>query len=105
MARSVASRRRQAHLRDTDHHNWRARQFDPVARAAEVGGTTPYALCHSFASLLVQAGWNALEISNEMGPVVVQRDYSQLFREFVRGERLNPEQMIAAARRVEAGHA
>src|SRR5215212_397619 len=42
----------------------------------------------------VQAGWNALEISNEMGPVVVQRDYSQLLREFVRGERLNPEQMI-----------
>ena len=40
-----------------------------------------------------------------MGPVVVQRDYSQLFREFVRGERLNPEQTIAAARRVEAGHA
>src|SRR5690348_13761332 len=35
----------------------------------------------------------ALEISNEMGnsPEVVQRDYSHLFREFVRGERLNPE--------------
>jgi integrase len=93
-------------FRDADH-NWRARQFDPVARAAEVGGATPYALRHSFASLLVQAGWNALEISNEMGnsPEVVQRDYSHLFREFVRGERLNPEQTIAAARRVEAGRA
>jgi len=92
-------------FRDTDYHNWRARQFDPLARAAEIDGATPYALRHSFASLLVQAGWNALEISNEMGnsPEVVQRDYSHLFREFVRGERLNPEQAIAAARRVEAG--
>jgi hypothetical protein len=52
--------------------------------------------------LLVQAGWNALEISNEMGnsPEVVQRDYSHLFREFIRGER--PEQTIAAARSVQA---
>jgi integrase len=112
--RSVASPRADDHLlfprpdgrvfRDTDYHNWRARQFDSLAHAAEVGGATPYTLRHSFASLLVQAGWNALEISNEMGnsPEVVQRDYSHLFREFIRGERLNPEQMIAAARRVEA---
>ena len=34
-------------------------------------------------------------------PEVVQRDYSHLFREFARGERLNPEQTIAAARRAE----
>jgi integrase len=90
---------------DGSYHNWRARQFDRLARAAEVDGATPYALRHSFASPLVQAGWNALEISNEMGdsPEVVQRDYSHLFREFVPGERLNPEQTIAAARRVEAG--
>jgi hypothetical protein len=38
-------------------------------------------------------------------PEVVQRDYSHVFREFVRGERLNPEQTIAAARKVEAGRA
>ena len=83
--------------------NWRARQFDPLTRAADAAGATPHTLRHSFASLLVQAGWNALEISHEMGnsPEVVQRDYSQLFREFARGERLNPEQTIAAARRAE----
>ena len=83
--------------------NWRARQFDPLTRAADAAGATPYTLRHSFASLLVQAGWNALEISHEMGnsPEVVQRDYSHLFREFARGERLNPEQTIAAARRAE----
>ena len=89
------------------YHNWRARQFDPLAHAAEVGRATPYTLRHSFARLLVQAGWNALEISHEMGnsPEIVQRDYSHLFREFVRGECLNPERVIAAARRVEAGRA
>jgi integrase len=91
-------------FRDTDYHNWRRRQFDPLTRAAEVVGATPYTLRHSFASLRVQAGWNALELSHEMGnsPEVVQRDYSHLFREFVRGERLNPEEVIAAARSAHA---
>jgi integrase len=87
-------------FRDTDYHNWRGRQFDPIAQAAGATDATPYTLRHSFASLLVQAGWNALEISHEMGnsPEIVQRDYSHLFREFARGERLDPERMIAAAR-------
>jgi integrase len=94
-------------FRDTDYHNWRRRQFDALAQAVEMDGATPYTLRHSFASLLVQAGWNALEISTEMGnsPDVVQRDYSHLFREFARGERVNPERVIAAARRTQAGRA
>jgi len=36
----------------------------------------------------------------DTAPEVVQRDYSHLFREFIRGER--PEQTIAAARSVQA---
>jgi hypothetical protein len=32
------------------------------------------------------------------GPEVVQRDYSHLFREFARGERIDPEQTITTAR-------
>jgi integrase len=88
-------------FRDTDYRNWRTRHFDPAALAAGADGATPYTLRHSFASLLVQAGWNALEISSEMGnsPEVVQRDYSHLFREFARGQRIDPEEMIVAARR------
>ena len=31
-------------------------------------------------------------------PEVVQRDYSHLFREFVRGERIDPESLIVDAR-------
>ena len=41
-------------FRDTDYRNWRTRRFDPTATAA---GATPATLRHSFASLLVQAGW------------------------------------------------
>jgi integrase len=89
-------------FRDADYQNWRRRNFDPVAEAAGAVDATPYTLRHSFASLLVQAGWNALEISTEMGnsTEVVQRDYSHLFREFARGERIDPESIIASARGV-----
>jgi integrase len=87
-------------FRDTDYRNWRKRHFTPTAEAAGIGDATPYALRHSFASLLVQAGWNPLEISVEMGnsPEVVQRDYSHLFREFARGHRIEPEATIFEAR-------
>ena len=87
-------------FRDADYQNWRRRIFDPTSEAAGAAEATPYTLRHSFASLLVQAGWNALEIANEMGnsPEVVQRDYSHLFREFARGERVEPESLIAGAR-------
>jgi len=94
--------RRDGHvLRDADYQNWRRRQFGPVATEAGAVEATPYTLRHSFASLLVQAGWNALEISHEMGnsPEVVQRrDYSHVFRGFARGERIDPESLILAAR-------
>jgi len=87
-------------FRDAAYGNWRTRQFDPAAAAVGIPDATPYALRHSFASLLVQAGWNALEISAEMGnsPEVVQRDYSHIFREFARGERIEPEAVMRAAR-------
>jgi integrase len=87
-------------FRDTDYRNWRRRSFEPAAAAAGVEDATPYTLRHSFASVLVQAGWNALEISVEMGnsPEVVQRDYTHLFREFARGERIDPEAVITEAR-------
>ncbi len=71
---------------DADYQNWRRRHFDPVVTRAGAVEATPYTLRHSFASLLLQTGWNALEISHELGnsPEVVQRDHSHLFREFAR---------------------
>ena len=76
-------------LSDTDYRNWRTRHFSRAPAAAGVEEATPYALRHSFASLLIQAGWNPLEIAVEMGnsPEVVGRDYSHLFREFAVGGR------------------
>jgi len=67
-------------FRDAYYESWRRRIFDPVSEAAGPAEATPYTLRHSFASLLVQTGWNALEIAHEMGnsPEVVQRDYSHL---------------------------
>jgi integrase len=88
-------------FRDTDYRNWRKREFHPAASAAGVSDATPYTLRHSFASLLVQAGWNALEIAVEMGnsPEVVQRDYSHLLREFARGREIDPAVTILEARK------
>ncbi len=85
---------------DTDYRNWRTRHFSKAAAAAGVEEATPYTLRHSFASLLVQAGWNPLEIAVEMGnsPEVVGRDYSHLFREFARGRQIDPEATILEAR-------
>jgi len=87
---------------DTDYRNWRTRHFGPAAVAAGVEEATPYTLRHSFASLLVQAGWNPLEIAVEMGnsPEVVGRDYSHLFRELARGRQVDPEATIVEARAV-----
>jgi len=87
-------------FRDTDYQLWRKRHFDPAAIIVDAGDATPYPLRHSFASRLVQSGWNALEIAVEMGnsPEVVQRDYSHLFREFARGREVEPTATILEAR-------
>ena len=45
-------------FRDTDYHNWRARQFDPLARAAEIGGARRMP-CATASRALVQAGRRA----------------------------------------------
>jgi integrase len=40
----------------TTYDNWRKRAFDRGCEAAKVEGATPYALRHSFASLLLHEG-------------------------------------------------
>jgi integrase len=40
----------------TRYDNWRKRAFDRACAAAGVQGATPYALRHSFASLLLHEG-------------------------------------------------
>ena len=47
----------------TDYRNWRRRRFDPAAETADLEGVRPYDLRHSFASLMIQAGYSPVELA------------------------------------------
>ena len=79
-----------------DLHNWRRRVWKKVAPE----GVTPYALRHSYASLLIHSGQKSVvEIAQELGHSVsmLQSNYLHVFREAPeRGA--PPEELIRAAR-------
>ena len=85
---------------DTDYRNWRRRRFRPALARARVEGSVPYDLRHSFASLMIQAGYSPAELAAEMGhaPTLTLDTYAHLFSEFARGERVDPVDAITAAR-------
>ena len=85
----------------TDYRNWRRRRFDPAVERSGLQRTRPYDLRHSYASLMVQAGYSAVELAAELGhsPTLTLDTYAHLFGEFARGERVNPEAEVAAARK------
>jgi integrase len=87
----------------TDYRNWRRRRFDPAVERAGLPVTRPYDLRHSYASLMVQAGYSAVELAAELGhaPTLTLDTYAHVFSEFARGERLRPEAAIRAARQAE----
>jgi integrase len=85
----------------TDHRNWTTRVFRPARRRAGLDGIPPYALRHTFASLLIQQGLNALEVAYLMGhssPQMVERVYGHLFAEARLGERRSMEEVALEAR-------
>ncbi len=84
----------------TDYRNWRRRRFDPAVERAGLPVTRPYDLRHSYASLMVQAGYSAVELATELGhaPTLTLDTYAHVFSEFARGERIDPNQAVAAAR-------
>ena len=88
-------------MTDTDYRNWRRRRFQPALDRAGVDRCVPYDLRHSFASLMIQAGYSAAELAAEMGhaPTLTLDTYAHLFSEFARGVRVDPTRAIAAARR------
>lgn len=83
-----------------DYRNWRRRRFDPGATASSLEGARPYDLRHSFASLMIQAGYSTVELAAELGhaPTLTLDTYAHLFSEFARGERIDPEAEIRRAR-------
>jgi len=98
---TVFARRDLGPLTPVDYRNWRRRRFEPACHAANLGATRPYDLRHSFASLMIQAGYSPVELAAELGhsPTLTLNTYAHLFSEFSRGSRVDPEQVIASARR------
>lgn len=80
--------------------NWRKRQFTKAARLAGLAPTKPYALRHSFASLLLHEGRSIVEVAEEMGnsPEVTARVYAHVIREMKGQQQASAEDMIRAAR-------
>jgi integrase len=51
----------------TTYDNWRRRAFDRARGAAEADEATPYALRHSFASLLLHEGRSVIYVARQLG--------------------------------------
>jgi integrase len=51
----------------TSYDNWRGRNFDRAMERAGVEGSTPYALRHSFASLLLHEGRSVIYVARQLG--------------------------------------
>ncbi len=98
---ALVIRRADGHLwTPSDYRNWRRRHFDPATAALGREGIRPYDLRHSFASLMIQAGYSPVELAAELGhsPTLTLDTYAHLFSEFARGERIDPVSEILRAR-------
>jgi len=86
--------------RRRDHvHGYRYRRrhrFDPAVDRAGLPITRPYDLRHSYASLMIQAGYSPAELGH--ATTLTLDTYAHLFSEFARGERVDPEGAIRDAR-------
>ena len=51
----------------TTYDNWRKRAFDRAGKAAKADGATPYAMRHSFASLLLHEGRSVVYVARQLG--------------------------------------
>jgi integrase len=51
----------------TSYDNWRGRNFDRAMERAGIEGATPYALRHSFASLLLHEGRSVIYVARQLG--------------------------------------
>jgi integrase len=51
----------------TTYDNWRRRAFDRARAAARADEATPYALRHSFASLLLHEGRSVVYVARQLG--------------------------------------
>jgi integrase len=84
----------------TTYDNWRKRAFDRACTAAEVEGATPYALRHSFASLLLHEGRSVVYVARQLGhnARLTLTTYGHVIDELDDAPRVAAEDAIRAAR-------
>jgi integrase len=93
---------------DNDYRNWRRRVFAPAVEESGIAATHPYALRHSWASLLLRSdeyGSNPARIAEVMGHSVGTffRVYAHEIEELRDLPKLNPEAAIREARAAASG--
>jgi integrase len=83
----------------TTYDNWRKRAFDRVCKAAKENAT-PYALRHSFASLLIHEGRSVIYVARQLGhdARLTLTTYGHVMDELDEAPRLAAEDAIRAAR-------
>jgi integrase len=84
----------------TTYDNWRGRNFDRVLERAGVDHTTPYALRHSFASLLLHEGRSVIYVARQLGhdARLTLSTYGHVIDELDEAPRITAEDAIRAAR-------
>ena len=82
------------------YKSWRRRAFRDAARAAGVSKATPYALRHSFCSLLLAEGRSVIDVARQLGhgAGLTLSTYGHVIDEFAELDRVDAEEAIRAAR-------
>ena len=84
----------------TTYDNWRKRAFDRARQAAGADEATPYALRHSFASLLLHEGRSVVYVARQLGhdARLTLTTYGHVIDELEDEPRVAAEDAIRAAR-------
>ena len=95
--------------RDHDWRNWRKRVYGPAAEACGFPDPRrPYALRHSFASLLIHTGQHSIvDIAQQLGhnPNVCLSTYAHVIADLRGAVRISAEEQVRAARETGKGSA
>ena len=82
------------------YQSWRRRAFRRAVQAAGIDHTTPYALRHSFASLLLHEGRSVIYVARQLGhdARLTLTRYGHVIDELDEQPRIGAEEAIQAAR-------
>jgi integrase len=85
---------------EVGYEQWIARVWAPALDACGIQYVRPYALRHSFASLLIHEGRSIVSVAAQLGhsPAVCLRVYAHVMAELEDAPRISAEDAIKAAR-------